>query len=460
MRIHILGICGTFMGGLAVLAAELGCEVTGSDQNIYPPMSLQLEQLGIKIFHGYDDLTPLSLKPDYILVGNVMTRGMPIVEALLNQNLPFLSGPEWLARFVLQNKHVLAVSGTHGKTTTSSMLAWILEKAGLTPGFLIGGVPNNFGISARLGAGAYFVVEADEYDCSFFDKRSKFVHYRPRTLIINNLEFDHADIFRDITEIQRQFHHLVRTVPSEGLIIYPEFDHAIVEVLDHGCWSQTVAFCNQCGKKSLWHVKNATVSGNQFDVYHQDQLCDRMAWSLIGEHNVHNALAAIIAAEHAGVDPKTAIASLCQFKSVKRRLELKGIQRGITVYDDFAHHPTAIGMTLAGLRAKISPEARIIAILDIRSNTMKAGHYQTLLAASVKAADHVYFFKSPDILWDVEKIWIEANKPHPGGVYSTIQSLLQDLLNHVKSDDQVIFMSNGGFGGIQMHFLEKLKFFI
>ncbi len=452
MHIHILGICGTFMGGLAVLAKEKGCTVTGADQNVYPPMSTQLNKLGIKIFQGYDDINQLSPKPDCVVVGNVMSRGMPVIEALLNQNYPILSGPEWLARYVLHDKHVLAVSGTHGKTTTTSMLAWILEVAGLKPGFLIGGVPNDFGVSARLGAGKYFVVEADEYDSAFFDKRSKFVHYHPRTLIINNIEFDHADIFADLAAIQQQFHHLVRTVPSEGLIIYPAADTHVKTTLEKGCWTKTETFGMRA---AAWRAQNHQPKNNQFDVCFQDQNYGTLSWSLLGEHNINNALAAIAAAHNIGVDPVIAIKALSTFQNVKRRMEIKGIEKGVTVYDDFAHHPTAIGLTLAGLRAKVGPSVRITAVLDIRSNTMKAGHHKENLPAALQDANTVYFFQSPDITWDVNKIWQSANKP--GGVFGNIDDLLGALLAENRQDEQVIFMSNGGFNGIQTQYLEKLK---
>lgn len=459
MHIHILGICGTFMGGLAVLASEQQHKVTGSDQNVYPPMSTQLNKLGVKIFQGYDDIHQLSPKPDCIVVGNVMCRGMPVIEAVLNQNHSMLSGPEWLARYVLHDKHVLAVSGTHGKTTTTSMLAWILEVAGLNPGFLIGGVPNDFGVSARLGGGKYFVVEADEYDSAFFDKRSKFVHYHPRTLIINNMEFDHADIFADLAAIQQQFHHLVRTVPGEGLIIYPASDQNVIKTLEKGCWTTTETFGSD---RAGWHAKNRVSTNNQFDVYFQDQSHGTLKWSLLGDHNVNNALAAIAAAHNVGVPPEIAIKALSSFQGVKRRMEIKGVVRGMTVYDDFAHHPTAIELTLAGLRAKVGKDARITAVLDIRSNTMKLGHHKDGLPGALQDANAVYVFQSPDIPWDVNKIWQLANKP--GGVFNDTESLLGALLAGTNSctdtenlrDNHVIFMSNGGFNGIQTLFLEKL----
>lgn len=452
MHTHILGICGTFMAGLAVLASQQKHTVTGSDQNVYPPMSTQLNNLGVKIFQGYDDITQLSPRPDCVVVGNVMRRGMPVIEAVLNQQHPFLSGPEWLLRYVLHDKHVLAVSGTHGKTTTTSMLAWILEVAGLNPGFLIGGVPNDFGISARLGGGKYFVLEADEYDSAFFDKRSKFVHYHPRTLIMNNIEFDHADIFANLAAIQQQFHHLVRTVPGEGLIIYPAVDHNVITTLEKGCWTKTEAFSSNEG----WHAKNRVAATNQFEVCFGQQSYGTLQWSLLGEHNVNNALAAIAAAHHVGVSPEVAMKALSSFKGVKRRMEVKGVVRNMTVYDDFAHHPTAIGLTLAGLRAKVGKEAHITAVLDIRSNTMKAGYHKDDLPGVLQDANTVYVFQSPDIEWDVNKIWQSANKP--GGVFSDTESLLSTLLAETQNplNHHIVFMSNGGFNGIQTLFLEKL----
>lgn len=460
MHIHILGICGTFMAGIAVLASELKLKVTGADQNVYPPMSTQLNEQGIKIFQGYEDIHQLVPKPDCVVVGNVMRRGIPVVEAVLNQNLPMFSGPEWLARNVLHNRHVLAVSGTHGKTTTSSMLAWILEFAGKNPGFLIGGVPNNFGLSARLGTGPYFVVEADEYDSAFFDKRSKFVHYRPRTLIMNNIEFDHADIFANLAAIQLQFHHLVRTVPGQGLIVHPSMDPNVDTVLKMGCWTPQVSF-GLSKKEDLtnnqqgWTAQNIAAKGDQFEVYYNNQLCGQIQWSLLGQHNIQNALAAIAAAYHIGITPDIAVQALAEFKGVKRRMEIKGEQKGITVYDDFAHHPTAINTTLAGLRAKLGAKARIFAVVDIRSNTMRAGHHKDQLADVVQDANQVYFFRSTDIVWDVQQVWDKADKP--GGVYSDTNLLLNALLENSTADDHVIFMSNGGFNGIQMQFLETLK---
>ncbi len=461
MHIHILGIGGTFMAGLAMLARELNLKVTGSDQNLYPPMSTQLEELGVDIFDGYDNLAPLDARPDFVVVGNVMSRGMPIVEALLDRKLPMLSGPEFLARFVLRDRTVLAVSGTHGKTTTSSMLAWILDCAGLAPGFLIGGIPNNFNVSARLGNAPFFVVEADEYDSAFFDKRSKFVHYQPSILTINNIEFDHADIFADLAAIQQQFHHLIRMVPSNGLIIYPSNDENVLTVLDKGCWTHKVGFYSaEMNLPSLqenmhkgWHADLIKPDGSEFIISYQGKMLGTINWELTGQHNIKNALAAIAAAEAAGVTPQIAIKALYRFESVKRRMELKGVRQEITVYDDFAHHPTAIHSTLAGLRAKVG-DARIIAVVDIRSNTMREGYHQETLARSVEKADCVYFFHGLDVEWDVQTIWGQLSKE--GGVYSDVENLLFNLIEKKIPGDQVIFMSNGGFGNIQNLFLERL----
>lgn len=400
MHVHILGIAGTFMAGLALLAKELKFKVTGSDRAIYPPMSNQLSENGIQFVEGYgvEQLTPM---PDIIVAGNVMTRGMPIIEALLNQGIRMLSGPQFLAQYILPKRHVLAVSGTHGKTTTSSMLAWILESASLAPGFLIGGIPNNFGVSARLGKNdsnetSYFVLEADEYDSAFFDKRSKFVHYGPRTLIINNIEYDHADIFPDLAAIETQFHHLVRTIPSQGLIIVPENDAVVERVLKRGCFTpvvkfQTVPVQSQEQNATLLTAKFLSSDGSSFEIYRAQKCLGSVEWQLLGKHNVSNALAAIQAAEHVGVSIAAAAKALCHFASVKRRLEVKGQVGEVTVYDDFAHHPTAIATTLAGLRAKVGTNQKIIAILEMRSNTMRAGFHQDHLPTSFRDATEVYF---------------------------------------------------------------------
>jgi len=457
MHVHILGICGTFMGGLAILGTELRHTVTGSDLQVYPPMSTQLEAQGIALIQGYE-AEQLATRPDCVVVGNVMRRGMPVIEALLEDTLPMLSGPEWLAKYVLHNRHVLAVSGTHGKTTTSSLLAWILEYAGLNPGFLIGGVPNNFGVSARLGKGPCFVVEADEYDSAFFDKRSKFVHYRPRTLIINNIEWDHVDIFETLAAIQTQFHHLIRTVPSSGLLVCPDNDPVVQATLERGFWTPVVYFGPSV---QGWHAKNASVSGSAFDVFFEQTLHGSVEWSLVGQHNISNALAAIAAAAHVGVAPKTALQALGYFQGVKRRLEIKGVEQGATVYDDFAHHPTAIATTLAGLRGKIGPQKRLVAVLDIRSNTMRGGHHRDQLADSLKEADVVYYCTSHDVPWDVEQSWADIQKA--GGVFQEVTTLLPALTSIVKAarlseeEVHVIFMSNGGFEAIHSKFLAALR---
>lgn len=452
MHIHILGIAGTFMAGLAILAKELGYKVTGADQAIYPPMSTQLNSLGIEFVEGYET-TQLSPMPDCIVVGNVMRRGMPIIEHLLNQGIRLYSGPEWLAQFVLQKRHVIAVSGTHGKTTTSSMLAWILEAAGLSPGFLIGGIPNNFGISARSGRMPYFVLEADEYDSAFFDKRSKFIHYRPRTLIINNIEYDHADIFPNLAAIEQQFHHLIRTIPSNGLIVYPDSDLTVARVLKMGTWSPTIPF--NVNQSMGWHARLISKDGQHFAIFKDNQQLGEVKWSLLGQHNIANALAAFIVADSLGVSTEFAAQTLSRFAGVKRRLEIKGQVKGVTIYDDFAHHPTAIATTLSGLRAKVGKDARIICVLEIRSNTMRGGHHQEQLAASLKEATLAYFFKGADIVWEVETVRQQSNKP--GGVYIDINDLLKTLKGDLKNNDHVVFMSNGGFGGIQRQFLESLQ---
>ncbi|MCE0558679.1 UDP-N-acetylmuramate:L-alanyl-gamma-D-glutamyl-meso-diaminopimelate ligase [Motilimonas sp. E26] len=446
MHIHILGICGTFMGGLAILAKQLGHRVTGSDANVYPPMSTQLEEQGIELIQGYDP-SQLNPTPDLIVVGNAMSRGNPCVEAMLNLNLPYISGPQWLNEFVLKDKWVLAASGTHGKTSTSSMLAWVLEFAGMAPGFLIGGVPENFGMSARLGDTPFFVIEADEYDSAFFDKRSKFVHYKPRTLIINNLEFDHADIFPDLAAIQRQFHHLVRLVPQQGQIIYPTQTPAINQVLEQGCWSELQTLNGD------WSAEKVIADGTVFDVFYQQQLQGRVSWSLLGDHNIANALATIAAAKHVGVLPEHSIAALGEFKNAKRRMELKGEVAGIKVYDDFAHHPTAIKTTLAGLRAKVG-KGRILAVLEPRSNTMKMGTHQHELVTSLQAADMIYCLQPEGLNWSLPACF--SNSDTPAIIESDLRALLEHILLQVKSGDSVLIMSNGGFGGIHQRLIERL----
>ncbi|MBW9274429.1 MAG: UDP-N-acetylmuramate:L-alanyl-gamma-D-glutamyl-meso-diaminopimelate ligase [Candidatus Thiodiazotropha sp. (ex. Lucinisca nassula)] len=451
MHIHILGICGTFMGGIALLARALGHRVSGSDANVYPPMSTQLERAGIDLMEGFeaDHLQPA---PDMVVVGNAMSRGNPAVEAMLNRGLPYTSGPQWLAEHVLQGRWVLAVAGTHGKTSTASLLAWILEQAGLQPGFLIGGVPENFGLSARLGDSPFFVVEADEYDTAFFDKRSKFVHYRPRTLIMNNLEFDHADIFDDLAMIQRQFHHLVRTVPAEGLIISPLNDGNISDVLDMGVWTPLEFFDpeNEAG----WHAEHTTTDGHSFDVVCEGEMQGRVSWELIGSHNVANALAALAAARHAGVRPGAAIEAFSGYKNVKRRMELRGEVNGVRVYDDFAHHPTAIGTTLDGLRKQVG-DARIIALLEPRSNTMKRGVHADRLADALRAADQVMMFMPDDLQWDAAAAL--ASLGDRAELFSDTASMVSLAVETARPGDHILVMSNGGFEAIHQRLLDALK---
>ena len=455
-HIHILGICGTFMGGIALLARELGYRVTGSDASVYPPMSTQLRAAGIDLMEGYlpEHLQP---QPDCVVVGNAMTRGNPLVEHLLNSGLPYTSGPQWLAEHVLQNKWVLAVSGTHGKTTTSSMLAWILEHAGMAPGFLIGGVPGNFGVSARCGDSDFFVVEADEYDTAFFDKRSKFVHYRPRTLAINNLEFDHADIFADLAAIQRQFHHLIRCVPGEGLIVYRHGVAAIDETLAMGCWTPRTSFGIQeeGGEQdgADWRAQLLEEDGSAFRVKSHTGETLEVNWSNCGRHNVENALTALAAARHVGVTPALSAAALAEFQGVKRRLELLGTPGGVAVYDDFAHHPTAIATTLQGLRARAG-EGRVIALIEPRSNTMRMGEHRGQLMAATAVADRIYWFQPAGMDWSLESV--VAGSPVPATVADDIDELVLQVASDVRAGDQVVIMSNGGFGGIHQKLLAHL----
>ncbi len=461
MHIHILGICGTFMGGIAVLAKQAGHKVTGCDANVYPPMSTQLEAQGIALIEGFSP-EQTKLNPDIYVIGNVVSRGNPLMEEILNRGLPYISGPQWLAENVLQGKWVLAVAGTHGKTTTSSMLAWILEYAGLAPGFLIGGVPENFGVSARLpqtpiqdanSTSPFFVIEADEYDTAFFDKRSKFVHYRPRTAVLNNLEFDHADIFEDLAAIEKQFHHLVRTVPQQGLVVVNGKEVSLQRVIDKGCWTPVEKF----GTDDDWQADNAHGDGS-FDVMYfddkgQGKLQGRVAWGLLGEHNRMNALASIAAARHAGVAVDVSIAALSEFRNVKRRMELRGVVNGISVYDDFAHHPTAIETTVAGLRGKVGT-ARILAVLEPRSNTMKLGVMKSALPASLKDADLVFCYQA-NLGWDA----IEALAPISTRtqVHDDLNQLVTAIVQAAKTGDHVLVMSNGGFGGIHQKLLDALK---
>ena len=457
MHIHILGICGTFMGGIAVLAKAEGHKVTGCDANVYPPMSTQLEAQGIELIEGFDP-SQTSLNPDIYVIGNVVSRGNPLMEEILNRGLPYISGPQWLAENVLQSRWVLAVAGTHGKTTTSSMLAWILEYAGLAPGFLIGGVPQNFGISARLpgkpkqdtkSQSPFFVIEADEYDTAFFDKRSKFVHYRARTAVLNNLEFDHADIFNDLAAIETQFHHLVRTVPQQGLIVANGNEPSLNRVIEKGCWTPVEKFGDNA--ENAWNSANEADDGS-FDVLLNGKPAGRLTWKLFGQHNRMNALASMAAARHAGVTVEVAIEALSQFENVKRRMEVRGEVNGVTVYDDFAHHPTAITTTVAGLRGKVG-KARILAVLEPRSNTMKLGVMKNALPESLKDADLVFCYGA-NLGWDAA----EALAPiqAKAAVYEDIEVMVMSIVQQAKAGDQVLVMSNGGFGGVHQKLLDAL----
>ena len=451
MHLHILGICGTFMGGLAAIARAAGHTVTGCDANVYPPMSDQLRALGIELIEGWD-ASQIDRNPDMFVVGNVVTRGNPLMEAILDRNLPYTSGPQWLADNVLHDKWVLAVAGTHGKTTTSAMLAWILDDANLRPGFLIGGIPQNFGLSARLTDSPFFVIEADEYDPAFFDKRSKFVHYRPRTVILNNLEYDHADIFPDLAAIETQFHHLIRTVPGNGLIVANGTDANLDRVFERGLWTPVERFgATSTNGASGWTAGEVDSNGH-FDVYLNSILQGRVKWALIGEHNRMNALASIAAARHAGVPAAAAIDALSRFENVKRRMEVRGAVHGITVYDDFAHHPTAITTTVEGLRAKVG-RARILAVLEPRSNTMKLGIMKAALPASLAAADQVYCYGA-NLGWDAA----EALAPlgTKARVFDNLDQLVSQLVMDARPGDHVLMMSNGGFGGIHAKLLDTL----
>ena len=451
MHVHILGICGTFMGGIAALARELGHTVTGSDSNPYPPMSTQLEAQGIDVArYSADNLDPA---PDMVVIGNALSRGNPEVEAVLEQDLPYTSGPQWLAEHLLRGRHVLAVAGTHGKTTTSSMLAWILEAAGLEPGFLIGGVPQNFGITARSGGGKYFVIEADEYDTAFFDKRSKFIHYHPRTLVLNNLEFDHADIFNDLDAIKQQFHFLIRTVPGSGRLVINADDGELPDVLAKGCWSAQQTLSTETDAVCDWQLVNAAADYASFEVVHSGTNCGRLEWDLIGAHNAANALAAIAAADHAGVDPATSIAALQKFENVKRRMEVRGRINGITVYDDFAHHPTAIATTLDGLR-RHTEDGRIIAVLEPRSNTMRMGVHKDTLGRSLNGADEVFMFLPDDQSWDTSTLAGELGEHL--AIHNDVDALLDELMPVTRSGDHILVMSNGGFAGIHDKILQRL----
>jgi UDP-N-acetylmuramate: L-alanyl-gamma-D-glutamyl-meso-diaminopimelate ligase len=450
MRLHILGICGTFMGGVAALARELGLAVDGSDANVYPPMSTQLEALGIRLMDGYK-AEYLEPAPDLVVVGNAMSRGNPVVEYMLDAQLRYISGPQWLGETLLPGREVLAVAGTHGKTTTTSLLAHLLESAGMAPGFLIGGVPGNFGVSARLGAGKPFVIEADEYDTAFFDKRSKFVHYRPRIAILNNLEYDHADIFPDVAAIQRQFHHLVRTVPGNGRLVVNAHDERLAEVLAMGCWTPVETFGIGRGD---WQAELLEADGSAFRVTCKGETVGDVRWSLLGNHSVMNALAALAAAAAAGADPRALLPAFASFESVKRRMELVGEVGGVRVYDDFAHHPTAIATTLAGLRAKVGG-ARILVALEPRSNSMRLGAHAEALAPSLADADAVVFLHRPELPWDAQRV-TDALQGR-GSTAASVDALLAALRDKARPGDHVVFMSNGGFENAPRRFTGLLR---
>src|ERR1700754_1371320 len=449
MHLHILGICGTFRGGLAALARESGHRVTGCDANVYPPMSDQLRALDIELIEGYG-ADQLELKPDLFVVGNVIVRGNALMEAILDAGAAYASGPQWLADNVLQGRHVLAVGGTHGKTSTTSMLAWALDQAGLEPGFLVGGVPLNFGVSARLGKGKTFVIEADEYDSAFFDKRSKFVHYRPRIAILNILEYDHADIFPDVASIQRQFHHLVRTVPGNGRLIVNAEDTYLAEVLAMGAWTPVETFGIDAGD---WRAELLATDGSHFRVHRSGVPLGEIRWGSLGRHNVMNALAALAAATAAGADPVALLPAFGDFTSVKRRMERIGQARGVTVYDDFAHHPTAIATTLAGLRAKVG-DARILVALEPRSNSMRLGAHAEALAPSLADADRVVFLHRPELAWDAGKV--TGALDGRGVTEPSVDGLIARLVSEAREGDQVVFMSNGGFEGAPRRFFTAL----
>ncbi|HDS6886069.1 TPA: UDP-N-acetylmuramate:L-alanyl-gamma-D-glutamyl-meso-diaminopimelate ligase [Morganella morganii subsp. morganii] len=450
MHIHILGICGTFMGSLAILARAQGHKVTGSDQNVYPPMSDLLTEQGIELIQGYDP-AQLMPRPDMVVIGNAMKRGNPCVEAVLNQGIPYTSGPQWLHDHVLPERWVLAVAGTHGKTTTAGMLAWILEDCGYQPGFLIGGVPGNFDVSATLGNSPFFVIEADEYDCAFFDKRSKFVHYSPRTLLLNNLEFDHADIFENLAAIEKQFHHLVRVVPGDGKIIAPAQDAYLKQVLSMGCWSEE----EYTGDNARWQAEKVTNDCGEFDVRYDGEISGRVTWGLVGEHNMQNALMAVAAAHHVGVPVAEACRALGKFINARRRLELRGEVNGISVYDDFAHHPTAILATLQALRSKVGGTARILVVLEPRSNTMKMGISKDDIAPALGRADEVFIFQPANIPWLVSEITERCVQPAYWS--GDLDALTNMVAEHAQPGDHILVMSNGSFGGIHDKLLEKLK---
>lgn len=448
MHLHILGICGTFMGSLALLARELGHTITGSDSRVYPPMSTLLAEAGIECL-PYDPANLEKLKPDLVIVGNALSRGHREVEALLDLGLPYTSGPQWLFENVLQGKTVLAVAGTHGKTTTTALLAWILDQTGLEPGFLIGGVPKNFPVSARLGGGKFFVIEADEYDTAFFDKRAKFIHYRPKIAILNNLEYDHADIYPDLRTIQVQFHHLIRTVPQNGRLIVPQGDRALEEVLAMGCWTPVELFA--IGQEAPWRIEPLSEDGRRFALYREGEKLGEGSWPLVGRHNLHNALAAIIAASHVGVDPKLALKALATFRGVRRRLERLAEVDGIVLYDDFAHHPTAIAETLRAARS-LSPERRLIAVVEPRSNSMRLGVHSEKLPKALAEADLSFLYVPEALPWDpspLEQAGISC--------WRQLDLLIEALLAQLRPGDRVVFMSNGAFAGLPRKVIKRLR---
>jgi UDP-N-acetylmuramate: L-alanyl-gamma-D-glutamyl-meso-diaminopimelate ligase len=447
MHIHVLGVCGTFMGGIAVLARQAGHRVTGCDANVYPPMSTQLAAHDIELIEGFEP-SQIRLKPDVFVIGNVVSRGNALMEEILNRGLPYVSGPQWLSEQVLRGKWVQAIAGTHGKTTTTAMLAFILEQAGLNPGFLVGGVAHDFPVSARLANSQFFVIEADEYDTAFFDKRSKFVHYRPRTAVLNNLEFDHGDIFPNLAAIEQQFHHLVRIVPGAGRIVWNARAEALERVLERGCWTPNETFNSAGG----WHAGEPAADG-AVEIGFRGESFGHLRWSLAGEHNVQNALAAIAAARHAGISPGISLSALARFRGVKRRLEIRGTVGGVTVYDDFAHHPTAIETTLKGLRARIGA-ARLLAVLEPRSNTMRMGMLKDALPASLAAADHVFCYTA-NLGWDADGA-LAALGPKLS-THDHLPSLIDAIAAQARAGDHVLVMSNGGFGGIHEKLLGRLE---
>lgn len=453
MRLHILGICGTFMSGIAILAKESGHEVTGSDLNIYPPMSNQLKNCGIEVMEGYhpDHFDP---KIDYVIVGNVIKRGNPAIEYVLDQQIPYISGPQWLFENILKNRTVLAIAGTHGKTTTTSLLSWILECAGLKPGFLIGGVPQNFDISARLGKGPLFVIEADEYDSAFFDKRAKFIHYHPKILVLNNLEYDHADIFPDLNAIKQQFIYLLRTVPSNGQIIANSNDSNLSSILDvknEMCFSPVTTFGGENGQ---WRALMNAQDGSSFKVIYDHKIVGNVDWALLGEHNINNALAAMAAAYQVGVTYEKATSALCAFENVKRRLEVKGCVNDIIIYDDFAHHPTAIAATLAGLRAKIGEKARLFAVLEFGSYTMRTGVHKAKIKDALNLADEVVC-KTTEIDWGLNEVLRQFK--NPAASYDDINHIVNHLVTRLRPGDHVVVMSNSGFSGIHQKLIAAIE---